>query len=124
MVHVLVSVILIIVVLMQSQQSMNISGMFGGASQSAMGNKPQSVLSRATVILGITFMLVSVMLAMWPSEETSTLDAGTQQAPVTQQQNNQPSPQPASGGNNQSNAPADQGEAQGPATAPAPERES
>ncbi|MFB6347686.1 MAG: preprotein translocase subunit SecG, partial [bacterium] len=57
--HILLSIVLIVVVLLQSQQSMNLSGMFGGASQSALGSKPQSVLSKVTTILAIIFMASS-----------------------------------------------------------------
>ena len=64
-VHILVSLILITVILMQSQQSMNLSGMFGGASQSALGSQPQSILSRATTVLAIVFIVTSLIFAFY-----------------------------------------------------------
>lgn len=71
--HVLISVVLIVVVLMQSQQSMNLSGMFGGASQSALGSQPQSVLAKVTTVLAIVFMLTSLLFSLVPRSEDSIL---------------------------------------------------
>ena len=130
--HVIVCVVLIAIVLMQSQQSMNLSGMFGGASQSALGNRPESMLSRATTVLAIVFMLTSVVFAMWPSQqEGGALQPGanqpaapTQQQPATGQQGSPAGGQDAqqqdapSGANNQSQQ--EQGTAQ-PAPSPSPE---
>jgi len=101
-IHVLICLVLIVVVLMQSQQSMNISGMFGGASQSALGNRPESMLSRATTVLAIIFMLTSVGFALWPSGNENVLEGGQQQQAVP------------SAGQQQTPQPADQGEAQAP----------
>lgn len=117
-VHVLVCLVLIVVVLMQSQQSMNLSGMFGGASQSAIGNRPESVLSKATTILAIVFMLTSVVFAMWPSEHESALE-GDQTAPDTQQQAPaQPSsPDDATNQNGQNPSPDEDNQ---PAPSPSP----
>jgi preprotein translocase subunit SecG len=75
-VQVLVSVVLIVIVLMQSQQSMNLSGMFGGASQSALGSKPQSVLSKATTVLAIVFMAFSLVFSFLPRSQESPLSPG------------------------------------------------
>lgn len=83
-VHVLASVLIILVVLMQSEQSMNISGMFGGASQSALGSRPGSVLAKTTVILGIIYALISIYFAITASEEPLFQEPNPQ--PQTQQQ--------------------------------------
>jgi preprotein translocase subunit SecG len=86
-VHVAVSVVLIAIVLMQSQQSMNLSGMFGGASQSALGSQPQSVLSKLTTVLAIVFMALSLLFSVIPRSDDSILSpseipAGQQRTPA------------------------------------------
>lgn len=88
--QVIVSLVLIVIVLMQSQQSMNLSGMFGGASQSALGSQPQSVLSKATTVLAIVFMVSSLIFSLVPRSDDSILSPGnlpasSQQAPAGQQ---------------------------------------
>ena len=83
-VHVLVSIFLILVVLMQSDQSMNLSGMFGGASQSALGSRPQSILARTTIILAIVFALTSIYFALTADETPLFGEPGAQQTAVIQ----------------------------------------
>jgi len=118
-IHVIVSLVLIVIVLMQSQQSMNLSGMFGGASQSALGSQPQSVLSKATTVLAIVFMVVSLVFSLVPRSEQSILSPGNlptgsqQPAPSSQQQSNQSQP-----GQPQAPSPANQGQ-QSPSGSPA-----
>lgn len=102
--HVVFAVSLVIVVLLQSQQSMNLSGLMGGASQSAMGSKPKTVLSKVTTVLAILFFLTGVIFAMMPREEGGALSP------------DEVSSQPAGGGQ----APAQDANG-GPAPAPAPE---
>jgi len=90
-VHIAISVILIVIVLMQTKQSMNLSGMFGGASQSALGSQPQSVLSKLTTVLAIVFMLLAVLFAIVPRSDDSILSPssiteGRQQVPQGKQQ--------------------------------------
>ena len=80
--HVLVSVILIIVVLLQSQQSMNLSGLMGGASQSAMGSQSQSVLSKVTTVLAIAFFVTSIFFALYRDEGVLDAPAEAPQAPA------------------------------------------
>ena len=67
-IHVLVSVVLIVVILLQSQQSMNLSGLVGGASQSAMGSQSQSVLSKVTTVLAVAFFVTSIFFALYREE--------------------------------------------------------
>ncbi len=81
-VHVLVSIILIIVVLLQSQQSMNLSGLMGGASQSAMGSQSQSVLSKVTTVLAITFFITSIFFALYRDESVLEAPPEAQQPPA------------------------------------------
>lgn len=93
-VHIVISMVLIAIVLMQTKQSMNLSGMFGGASQSALGSQPQSVLSKLTTVLAIIFMLLAVLFAVVPRSEDGILSPesipeGQQQPPQGQQQQRQ-----------------------------------
>lgn len=88
--HLLVSILLVVVILMQSKQSMNLSGMFGGASQSAIGSQPQSVLSTATWVLGILFALISLVYALVPPEDEGALSPGAVESPPAQQQQQPP----------------------------------
>jgi preprotein translocase subunit SecG len=74
--HVLVSVILVLVVLLQSGKGADLAGAFGGGStQTAFGSRgPASFLSKMTTIAAIVFMLTSLGLSMIPN--TSTNSAG------------------------------------------------
>ncbi len=109
-VQITISIVLIAIVLMQTKQSMNLSGMFGGASQSALGSQPQSVLSKLTTVLAIIFMLLSVLFAIVPRTEDSILSPGS--IPEGQQ----PAPQ----GQQQQQAPDQQRQGQSPASGEAP----
>jgi len=72
-IHVIVSVFLIIVVLLQSGKSADIAGAFGGVgSQTAFGPRgAASALSRATTVAVIVFMLTSGSLSILSSRHTS-----------------------------------------------------
>ncbi len=65
-VHVLVCVFLVIVVLLQSGKAADLAGAFGGmGSQTAFGPRGSAtVLSKATTIAAILFMLTSITLAI------------------------------------------------------------
>ncbi len=64
--HILVSVILVLVVLLQSSKGADLAGAFGGgATQTAFGSRgPASFLSKITTIAAIVFMLTSISLSM------------------------------------------------------------
>ncbi len=95
--HILVSVVLIVVVLLQSQQSMNLSGLMGGASQSALGSQPQTVLSKVTTGLAIVFFLTAIFFALIPAREEGALSPGKVSGPVQQGQGQGASPAAKSG---------------------------
>lgn len=63
--HVLVSIVLILVVLLQSGKGADLAGAFGGGgTQTAFGSRgPASFLSKATTVAAILFMLTSILLA-------------------------------------------------------------
>jgi preprotein translocase subunit SecG len=65
-IHVFVCVVLILVVLLQSGKAADLAGAFGGGgSQTALGSRgAATVLSKATSICAIVFMLSSLVLAI------------------------------------------------------------
>ncbi len=65
-IHVLVCVFLVIVVLLQSGKAADLAGAFGGmGSQTAFGPRGSAtVLSKATTVAAILFMLTSISLAI------------------------------------------------------------
>ena len=65
-VHILVCVFLVIVVLLQSGKAADLAGAFGGmGSQTAFGPRGSAtVLSKATTVAAILFMLTSMSLAI------------------------------------------------------------
>lgn len=92
-VHIVVCFFIIIVVLLQSGQSGDISAAFGGqGSQTAFGPRgAASALSKATTWSAVLFMLTSITLSVWATKRggpTSVLKgvksqpAKTQPAPV------------------------------------------
>ena len=86
-VHVIVCLMLILIVLLQSGQSADLAGAFGGAgSQTAFGPRGAATfLSKATTIAAIVFMLTSTGLALYASHPraTSVLDNTQKAAPTT-----------------------------------------
>lgn len=65
-IHVIVCLVLIGVVLLQSGQSADIAGAFGGAgSQTAFGTRGgATLLSKVTTVCAVIFMCTSLMLSM------------------------------------------------------------
>jgi preprotein translocase subunit SecG len=99
-VHVIVCIFLIIVVLLQSGKAADLAGAFGGmGSQTAFGPRGSAtLLSKATTISAILFMVTSLSLSIVASRNaglgTTVLDSAPQQkglpgtkvpAPVPQQ---------------------------------------
>ncbi len=89
-IHVLVCFFLVIVVLLQSGKAADLAGAFGGmGSQTAFGPRGSAtVLSKATTVAAVLFMLTSMSLAIMASRSgggaRTVLD--TVKAPATQQQ--------------------------------------
>lgn len=66
--EVVVSVLLILVVVMQSSKSAGMGGSVGGASDSVFGGKARGMdglLSRLTIILGVIFAVLSLGLGIY-----------------------------------------------------------
>jgi len=111
--HIIVCFILIMVVLLQSGKAADLAGAFGGGgSQTALGSRgAATILTKATTIAAVLFMMTSLGLALLGSRRGggSVLDVSAppaQTAPAV--------PAPASP------APADAGTAPQPAASPAP----
>jgi len=64
--HILASVCLIVIVLMQSAKGEGLSGAFGtgGGSQSLFGADTATVLTKGTVVLAIAFAITCILIAM------------------------------------------------------------
>jgi preprotein translocase subunit SecG len=73
-IHVIVSVFLIIVVLLQSGKAADLAGAFGGmGSQTVFGPRGSAtVLTRATTISAIVFMITSLSLSVIGTSATGT----------------------------------------------------
>ena len=78
--HVFACLLLIVVVLMQQGKGGDISAAFGGSgSQTAFGARAgASVLTRATTVLGILFMVGSMTLAIMGQRDTSSVLTGVE----------------------------------------------
>jgi len=88
-VHILVCFFIIIVVLLQSGKSGDISAAFGGqGSQTAFGPRgAASALSRATTWSAVAFMITSITLSIWASKRggPSSVLQGLKSQPVKTQ---------------------------------------
>jgi len=71
--HVIVAVFLVMVVLLQTGKRADLAGAFGGGgSQTAFGARgAATVLSKATTIAAIVFMLTSLSLSLMSSSSAS-----------------------------------------------------
>jgi len=97
-IHILVCFFIIIVVLLQSGKSGDISAAFGGqGSQTAFGPRgAASALSKATTWSAVAFMVTSITLAVYASKRTTgstSVLEGVKQQPVK----TQPAPAPRPG---------------------------
>jgi preprotein translocase subunit SecG len=100
-VHVVVCIFLIIVVLLQSGKAADLAGAFGGmGSQTAFGPRGSAtLLSKATTISAVLFMLTSLSLSILATRGaglgTTVLDATPQKtAPASAKAPSAPAPVP------------------------------
>jgi preprotein translocase subunit SecG len=84
-VHVIVSLILISVILLQAGRGGGLSESFGGSStQTILGTKSSVFLKRATAISAVLYILVCLLLGVMTSHRGRSLVAkGGLQAPLT-----------------------------------------
>lgn len=82
LIHIAVCFVLIMVVLLQSGKAADLAGAFGGGgSQTALGSRgAATVLTKATTICAILFMLTSLGLALYGSRRSGSV---LEQVPVT-----------------------------------------
>ena len=87
-VHILVCVFLVIVVLLQSGKAADLAGAFGGmGSQTAFGPRGSAtVLSKATTVAAILFMLTSISLAILATRSGGSSTVLDRARPKTTQQ--------------------------------------
>ncbi|MDX1390357.1 MAG: preprotein translocase subunit SecG [Acidobacteriota bacterium] len=87
-VHVIVSFVLILVVLLQTGKRADLAGAFGGGgSQTAFGPRgTASVLSKATTISAVLFMVTSLTLSVWTSKEASNRGTVLDEVSTTEDQ--------------------------------------
>jgi preprotein translocase subunit SecG len=85
--HIVVSVLLIGLVLLQGGENVDITAAFGGVSQAAFGPRGAvTLLAKATWVLGAIFMATSITLAIWASKHPSSSvmeNAPAKTAPAT-----------------------------------------
>jgi len=95
-VHILVCFFIIIVVLLQSGKSGDISAAFGGqGSQTAFGPRgAASALSKATTWSAVAFMITSITLSVYASKRTGA-PGSVLQGVKSQPVKTQPAPTPA-----------------------------
>jgi preprotein translocase subunit SecG len=88
LIHIIVSLFLIVVVLLQSGKAADLAGAFGGmGSQTAFGPRGSAtLLSKATTVSAIVFMLTSLSLSILASRNaglgTTVLEGTDQRTPA------------------------------------------
>jgi preprotein translocase subunit SecG len=81
--HVLVSLILIGIVLLQQGKGADIGATFGGASNTVFGPRgSQSFMSKVTTGAAVLFMITSLSLAITASKKSSVMEGVRQEAPA------------------------------------------
>lgn len=96
-VHVVVCLFLIIVILLQSGKAADLAGAFGGmGSQTAFGPRGSAtLLSKATTISTVVFMLTSISLSILATKNAGLSGApGLQRHPTTTSAPATPTPAP------------------------------
>ena len=87
-IHVVVCFFLIIVVLLQSGKAADLAGAFGGmGSQTAFGPRgAATVLSKATTVSAVLFMLTSITLSIYATRRGGTGTSVLEQQKTTRQE--------------------------------------
>jgi preprotein translocase subunit SecG len=95
--HLLVSILLILVVLIQGGENVDITAAFGGVSQAAFGPRGTvTTLAKITWVLAAIFVVTSITLAVWATRGGggSLLETNPGKAAPTQKAPAQPQPAP------------------------------
>ncbi|MDR0643950.1 MAG: preprotein translocase subunit SecG [Treponema sp.] len=61
---IITAVLLVLLVLVQDEEGDSLGGIFAGGSSSAFGSRSGNILTRATSILGVLFLVLSLGLAL------------------------------------------------------------
>ncbi|MFA5142662.1 MAG: preprotein translocase subunit SecG [Candidatus Omnitrophota bacterium] len=94
-IHVIVSMVLIAVILLQAGRGGGLSETFGGSStQTLFGTKTSLFLKRATAVSAVVYILTCLILAVLTSHRGRSLVSRGTMAPITQGQANVPQPLP------------------------------
>lgn len=95
-VHVIVCLFLIIVILLQSGKAADLAGAFGGmGSQTAFGPRGSAtLLSKATTISTVVFMLTSISLSIIATKYSSSRGTGLERHPTKTSAPAVPAPAP------------------------------
>jgi preprotein translocase subunit SecG len=96
-IHILVSLFLVVIVLLQHGKGADIGATFGGSSQTVFGTEgPLPLLNKVTTAAAVIFMLTSISLAWYSAQisKGSVMRGVTPQAPPPIQQPVQQQPQP------------------------------
>jgi len=75
---VIVCILLVLLVLVQTEEGDGLGGIFGGGSASAFGSRSGNILTKITTVLGASFLIVSLGLALINRTQggAGVLDAG------------------------------------------------
>ncbi len=68
-IHIAASILLILIVLMQSAKGGGLGGAFGGVTETAFGSRAGTFLTRLTTTFAILFMITSLTLAVLSSQK-------------------------------------------------------
>lgn len=68
-IHIVASILLILIVLMQSAKGGGLGGAFGGITETAFGTRAGTFLTRFTTTMAILFMITSLTLAVLSSKK-------------------------------------------------------
>ena len=95
--YVIVCLLLLVVILLQQGKGGDIAAAFGGASsQTAFGARAgATVLTRATTILGVLFMIGAIVVGIMGRQGPGSLMRGVSGPAPTTQQTPAPAPAPA-----------------------------
>ena len=94
-VHVIVSLVLIAVILLQAGKGGGLSDAFGGASQQLFGTKSSAFLNKATSVCAVLFLMTCLSLGILSGRgRKSLMPVQTKEAPVVADTEGQkPSPE-------------------------------
>lgn len=77
-----VSLLLLFLVAIQSEDSVGLGGIFGGSSDSVFGSNTAGVITKVTAVLAVLFMVLSIVVALVNKSSTEDIDKMLQQSTV------------------------------------------